>query len=354
MEVGMHSSRSGRFERGHLRLAVIVVAAASLALQGCEEGSREQASSDTGVTADRAERSSGSARAGVEQALPDDAEARSLLGEPLFPPPIGDEARARMEEQLAEARRAYDAAPDDADAIIWLGRRTAYPARYVEAIEIFSEGIEKHPDDARMYRHRGHRYITTRRLAEAVDDLERAAELVRGRPDEVEPDGMPNPYGIPTSTLQSNIWYHLALARYLQHDFEGALADWREAMEVAATDDMRVATADWLYMTLRRLGRDEEAATVLEPFHADMEILENHAYHRRLLMYRGELEPAELLDLDADADPVQVATYGYGVANWHLYNGNGEEALRLFRRILEGPNWAAFGYIAAEAELAAR
>jgi hypothetical protein len=49
---------------------------------------------------------------------------------------------------------------------------------------------------------------------------------------------------------------------------------------------------------------------------------------------------------------VQLATYGYGVANWHLYNGDRYTAEVLFRRILEGSNWAAFGYIAAEAEIA--
>jgi tetratricopeptide (TPR) repeat protein len=280
-------------------------------------------------------------------------EAVSLLGEPLHRPGLTDEARERMEAQLAEARADLEANPGDADAIIWVGRRLAYPGRYQEAVETFSEGIRLHPDDARMYRHRGHRYITLRRLDDAIRDLERAAELTRGEPDEIEPDGMPNPSGIPTSTLQSNIWYHLALARYLKHDFEEALEAWRECMAVSANNDMRVATADWLYMTLRRLGRDAEAAAVLEPFHADMEILENDAYHRRLLMYRGELTPEELLAVD-DEDPVQVATYGYGVANWHLYNGEEERALQLFERILEGTNWAAFGYIAAEAELAHR
>jgi hypothetical protein len=51
-------------------------------------------------------------------------------------------------------------------------------------------------------------------------------------------------------------------------------------------------------------------------------------------------------------DAVQVAPYGYGVANWYLYNGDRHTAATLFHRILEGPNWAAFGIIAAEAELA--
>jgi hypothetical protein len=277
-------------------------------------------------------------------------EAISLLGEPLRAPALAPQTRARLEADLADARAAHEVAPDDPDALIWVGRRLAYLGRYRDAIDAFTRGLEQHPGDARFHRHRGHRWITVRELDLAIADLTRAAELVDGQPDEIEPDGMPNEYGIPTSTLHSNIWYHLALAHYLRHDFQRALPAWRRALEVSTNDDMYVATADWLYMTLRRLGRDAEAAAVLEPIHADMRILENHAYHRRLLMYRGEVEPDELLATDTD-DPVQLATYGYGVANWHLVNGDTARAHDLFRRIIAGPNWAAFGYIAAEAEL---
>ena len=286
------------------------------------------------------------------QELDGAVEARSLLGEPLVRPETEGARRDTLEMNLAEARATLDASPDDADAIIWVGRRLAYLGRYQESIEAFTEGIAKHPEDARLYRHRGHRFITVREFDRAIEDLTRAAELVRGQPDEVEPDGAPNEYGIPVSTLQSNIWYHLALAHYLKHDFEAALPAWVEGMEVSDNDDMKVATSDWLYMTYRRLGRDDDAARVLEPITADMRILENTAYHRRLLMYKGEIEPDSLLDIQS-ADPVQVATYGYGVGNWYLYNGDEERATEVFRRILEGTNWAAFGYIAAEAELAA-
>ncbi len=277
-------------------------------------------------------------------------EAISLLGEPLHRPDIAPATRERLEADLAEARADYDRSTVDADAIIWLGRRLAYLARYRDAIDVFSRGIELHPGDARMYRHRGHRWITLRELDRAIADLGHAADLVRGQPDEVEPDGAPNEYGIPTSTLQSNIWYHLALAHYLKHDFEAALPAWHEALAVSTNDDMFVATSDWLYMTLRRLGHDAEAAAVLEPIRADMRILENHAYHRRLLLYRGDLDPDALM-ADETEDAVQLATYGYGLGNWYLYNGDPDRARAIFRRILEAPNWAAFGYIAAEAEL---
>ena len=258
---------------------------------------------------------------------------------------------AQLEANLRAAEAAFARDTTNADALIWLGRRHAYLGHYREAIDVYTRGIAQHPQDARMYRHRGHRYITVREFDKAIADFEKAAALVQGKPDEIEPDGAPNAYNIPTSTLHSNIWYHLALAHYLKGDFEKALPAWEQAMRVAANHDMRVATADWLYMTLRRLGRKEEAAAVLAPITKDMRILENHAYHRRLLMYKGELRPEELLSEQTD-DAVQLATYGYGVANWYWYNGDREKAIALFRKIVTGKNPSAFGYIAAEVELA--
>jgi hypothetical protein len=54
----------------------------------------------------------------------------------------------------------------------------------------------------------------------------------------------------------------------------------------------------------------------------------------------------------AGKDPVSEATLAYGVANWHLYNGRKDEAKALFQKIVTGPDWMPFGFIAAEAELA--
>ena len=284
-------------------------------------------------------------------------EGFSMFGEPLYPPELPGEVRAERERELVEARARLAAAPGDAEALIWVGRRLGYLGRYREAVAVFSVGIARFPDDARFLRHRGHRFLTRRRLELAEADLARAGELVRGRPDEVEPDGLPNERGIPTSTLQSNVWYHLGLARYLEGDFEGALAAYRECLAVSGNPDMLVATSHWLYMTLRRLAPLGEetaaAAEVLAPIHAGLDIIENRAYHRLLLMYRGELSPEELLaEAGGDAGSLDFATVAYGVANHHLYNGREAEARELFERILAGGQWPAFGYLAAEAELA--
>jgi tetratricopeptide (TPR) repeat protein len=283
--------------------------------------------------------------------LPAGAQAMSLSGEALYPPEMPEEARTDREASLAEARADYEADPDDADAIIWLGRRTAYLGEYRQAIAIYGDGITKHPDDPRLYRHRGHRYITVRRFDDAIADLERAAQLIAGSEDEVEPDGMPNARNIPTSTLHSNIWYHLGLAYYLKGDFENALRAYRGCMTVSGNPDMLVATSHWLYMTLRRLGREDEAAAVLDPIGAELDIIENASYHQLLLMYKGELDAEALLAEAQAAGGIDNATLGYGIGNWHYYNGRLQQAEGVFRRVLQGPQWAAFGYIAAEADV---
>ncbi len=281
-------------------------------------------------------------------------QATSLLGKPLIPVAPSAEARATLEKNLAVARAEYDKDPNNADALIWLGRRLAYLGRYRDAIEIFSEGIRKHPKDARMYRHRGHRYITVRELERAIEDLSTAAALVAGKPDEIEPDGQPNARNIPTSTLNSNIYYHLALAHYLRGAFEPSLKAWRECERYSKNPDMLVATSHWLYMTLRRLDRPGEARQVLDPISADMEIIENGSYHRLLLVYKG-LEKADYaLQKSIASGGLDAVTLGYGLGNWHLYNGRRDQAMAMFRELVEkhATQWPAFGYIAAEAELA--
>lgn len=278
-------------------------------------------------------------------------EATSLLGEPLFPLVLDSAAVTTMRAQLDSAEAALAADPDDTEALIWVGRRLGYLGQYRAAIATFGTGIRRHPDDARLYRHRGHRFISIRELDRAIADLEHAARLVGGRRDEIEPDGQPNPAGIPRSTLHTNIWYHLGLARYVAGDFTGAAHAFQRGLELSPNDDMRVAMADWLYLALVRTGRRAEAedllGSVLRP---DMDILENRSYERRLRLYAGELAPDSLLPPGSDA--LAVATYGYGLGTWHLLRGDTAAARAAYSDVLATGYWPAFGYLAAEAELA--
>jgi len=266
-------------------------------------------------------------------------------------PPVSADAKREMETQLAAARVRYDANPDDPEAIIWLGRRLAYPGRFREAIEVYTKGIEKFPRDARLYRHRGHRYITLRKFAPAIHDLKKAAALTKGTSDEVEPDGQPNARNIPTSTLQFNVWYHLGLAYYLTGQNNRALRSYRECLKFSNNPDALVATSHWLYMTLRRLNRVKEAAQVLVNIRPGMEVIENDGYYRLLLMYKG-LMSAESLQAEALKQGASPGAHSvlYGLGNWHSYNGRPAEANRVFHQILATDQWTSFGYIAAEVD----
>lgn len=267
-------------------------------------------------------------------------------------PVLSAETKSLYEKNLADAEAVHLEKPNAADSIIWLGRRTAYLGRYKDAVRIFSSGGVLYKNDARFLRHRGHRYITVRCFDDAVRDFERAAALIKGKPDEIEPDGIPNAKNIPTSTLQSNIWYHLGLAYYLNGDFAKALKAYEEAQKVSTNNDMRVATAYWHYMTLRRLGRRKDAKKVLEPFGGNVELIENTDYLKLIKLNRGEIQAETLLaEIQGDSNTLGSASLGYGIGNYFLYNGDKEKAFAIFRKIAAGNQWASFGYIAAEVEL---
>jgi len=286
-------------------------------------------------------------------ALPAGVQAISFLGDTLRTLPLSAQTQSRYEAQLAEARKAYEHTPTNPDSIIWFARRLGYLGRFRESIDVYTRGIALYPNNAWMYRHRGHRYLSIRALDQAIADLEYATRLVAGKPDEIEPDGQPNARNMPIGTLQSNIAYHLGLGYYLKGDFDRAVGVYRSELADARNDDRRVSTAHWLYMSLRRLGRNDDATAVLTPITRNMNVIENDTYHRLLLMYKGQLPIDSVLVVGPTGEmSVTDATAAYGVGNWHLYNGRRAEAERVFRRILAGGQWGAFGYVAAEADLA--
>ncbi len=266
-------------------------------------------------------------------------------------PSMSVDAKAENVKNIEAATLRYEAEPT-ADNLIWVGRRVAYLGRYKDAIGVFSKAIERFPKDARFYRHRGHRYITIRCFDDAIKDFEKAAALIKGKPDEIEPDGMPNARNIPTSTLQSNIWYHLGLAYYLKGHFGKALKAYENCQMVSKNNDMRVATTYWHYMTLRRMGKRSKAERLLKGFPTDIEIIENADYLNLLKLNKGEARAENLLStIRGDANTLGSASLGYGIGNYFLYNGDKSRAAEVFRKIVAGDQWASFGYIAAEADL---
>lgn len=275
----------------------------------------------------------------VRSAAQAPAEARPEVASPL-----GRKFYANNDEkgEIRAAEEKLAADPSNIDLIIALGRAQANAWRYNDAIATYTRGIALAPSDARLYRHRGHRYISTRQFDKAVKDLKKASEL---------------------NDKDFDIWYHLGLAHYLRGEFAKAAAAYEKCYAVAEAeraksdtrkegrDDSLIAISDWLYMTWRRLGNQAAADKILDRIVPGMLVRENKSYYDRLLFYKGINRESNLVNVEKATD-LEIATVGYGIGNWHLYNGNRARADEYFRRIVAGKYWPAFGFIAAEAELA--
>lgn len=277
-------------------------------------------------------------------------QAYAVDGTALFIPERSAEAQAKLEENLSEAQSEYNRSRTEMNTI-WLGRRWAYLTQYDKAIEVFSEGLQTFPNSYKLLRHRGHRYISIRKFDEAITDYAMAYELMPKGQVDVEPDGAPNKMNIPLSNTQFNILYHYGLALYLKGDFKQATEIYKECLKYSVNDDLLVATTDWLYMSLKREGKDEEADKMLEAINEEMEIVENDSYYKRLMMYKGQLPIEELLETDQEDIALSLATQGYGMGNWYLYNEDTAKAREVFQQVIDTGNWPAFGYIAAEVDL---
>ena len=263
---------------------------------------------------------------------------------------ISKKARTLYEDKLKQSISDYKKDPS-VDNLIWLGRRQAYLGSYETAVALYSDGIKKYPKDARFYRHRGHRYISMRCFDLAIKDLKKAAGLTRYQDNQVEPDGLPNALGIPTSTLQGNIYYHLGLTYYLQKKYHKARYAYEKCLKLAENSDSYVAAANWLYVIYRHLGQDKKAVKLLKTIKDDMDLIENHSYHTILKLYQGSIDPIVLEKEINDGESLNNTTLAFGLGNYYSIIGNEAKAQILFEMITKGNQWSAFGYIAAESRL---
>jgi tetratricopeptide (TPR) repeat protein len=281
---------------------------------------------------------------------PAGAEAVSLFGEPLTTVPMSPEERQERERRLKEARAAAEARPGDVEAQLWHGKRAADLGHLREAVDILTRGLARFPDDPRLLGQRGHSYITLRRFDLAVADLERAARLAADRPDQPETNDAPAKKS--PNTLRSNLWFHLGVAHYLAGSFEEAVRAESECLRLPATPDREAGARFWSYLALRRLDRDIEARQTLAPVRPNMAVIESRAYLLLMLMFKGELTPDSLLAPDAaGADPIDQAILRYGVGTWFLAEGKREDAVRIYRELLDLGQWHSFAHTAAEADL---
>lgn len=227
-----------------------------------------------------------------------------------------------------DAKLALD--PDNAD--LWMERGLALGKQclFREETESLSRAIALEPFCGIYYRHRGHRFLSCWRFEDACADFTIASRLI--------PDNW-------------DVWYHLGLSHYLLGSYEKAAEAYHRCYELSKADSKLIAVTDWYWITLQRLGRPEEARIILNRITPDMDAGDNGSYYRRLLMYKGLLDPAELLPQEGTPDEnIQLITMGYGLSNYYDYLGDRKRSNEIIDKILAigDQDWyQAFGYLAA-------
>ncbi|HYW50033.1 MAG TPA: tetratricopeptide repeat protein, partial [Gemmatimonadaceae bacterium] len=143
---------------------------------------------------------------------------------------------------VAAAMKARASRIDDVKLILALGLAQAGIREYREAITTFSEGIARAPNNVLLHRWRGHRYLSTAQYDKALVDLER---------------------GFALDSMNYDVLYHLGAVRFIRGDFDKAAEIFRRAQPLAPNANETAGATDWLWMSLSRAGRRDEAAKVL-------------------------------------------------------------------------------------------
>jgi Flp pilus assembly protein TadD len=256
------------------------------------------------------------------------APAPALTQTVQYRSPAGVEYRSQPDTgPVARAQAALAADPKNVDKIIALGVAQSGARQFREAIQTFTRGIAIAPDNALLYRWRGHRYLSVRELDKA------RADLTKG-------------FGLDSTVY--GILYHLGIVRFVRGDFAGAADMFTRAQPRAPDAGELAGSTDWLWMSLMRAGRKAEAQAMLDR-HPDSLAVDN-AYARRLKLYRGQIGP-DAVFTPADTADIQVATLAYGLGNWHLVRGDTATAKTYFQRSVKSGGWPGFGFIVSEAEL---
>jgi len=241
------------------------------------------------------------------------------------------------DEKVIEARKNLAADPKNIERVLQLSKAQAARRQYREAVETSTEGLAFAPKNADLYLERGHRELGLREFKKATSDLQQATRL---------------------GPEMLDAYYHLGLAHYFLAEFGEAAASFDKARELAKTNDSLIDCSNWLYVSLRRAGKEQEAAQVLIRITPEVKNTEPHLnfYFRLLHFYQGQLTaeavlpppPAESADLEGE---LAFDTVSYGVGNWYLYHHNRSGAEVLFKNVVKGEAWNAWGFIGSEEEL---
>jgi tetratricopeptide (TPR) repeat protein len=241
------------------------------------------------------------------------------------------------DQAILDARKNLAADPKNVDRVLQLSKAQAGRRQYKEAVATSTQGLAFAPKSADLYLERGHRELGLREFKPAMMDLEHATQL---------------------APQMLDAQYHLGLAHYFQGQFDQAAASFTKARDLAKTSDSLIDCSNWLYVSLQRAGKPDQAAQALSRITPDVKNTEPHLYFylRLLHFYQGQLTAEAVLpppptgpqDIEGE---LSFNTVNYGVGNWRIYHHDRDGAASLFTKVVKGEAWNSWGFIGSELEL---
>jgi tetratricopeptide (TPR) repeat protein len=238
------------------------------------------------------------------------------------------------QQQYDKALEAFNQAialdPKNAEFPLAKCRALAAASRHEQAIPACSESLRLNPDNAEALRDRGHYYLNLGQVEPALADLTRAAQL---------------------AATDRGVYYHLGVAYYLKGDFARAAAAYQSCLDNSKAPDTIECIA-WLYPSLVRAGRKQDAAALLDRVQADPSITGHPAWYLdRLLLFKGARTEAQVAaNLNAEGG-LSMSSIGYSLGLWHLLSGRPQNARDYFQKAVATNFTPAWGYRCSAAEL---
>lgn len=224
---------------------------------------------------------------------------------------------AKIEEQLKTDPKNY---------YLWCARAIVC-GDTEKAIESYSQALSIRPFSPHTLYNRARKMMSQGRFSQALSDFVMATTLDKE-------DGWK--------------WHFQGVALYFLERYEEAIESFQTAIwaHTRINDPVVPFEVEWMWNCYMKLGRQEEAAKVLEQVTPETPCVDSEkTYKTRILMYKGDMTVAEFLDTIDPADPLEMTNQLYGVANYYYYiKGDIKTSVEYLNKVLAEGVAACWGY----------
>lgn len=230
---------------------------------------------------------------------------------------------------------------DDRDLLLERGQILAAMERFDESVDAYSLAIACDPFCSKAYLLRGRKYNSLMKYRKACADFTMATRF---------------------DTEESDNWYYFGVAYYMLREYLQAAEAFERCLKVTMKyrGDELPPIMDWCWMTYSIMGDRVNADRILSMVDEGMvcnpKLYYVEVYKRRLLLYKGVIEPRNFINMDelrnSDRPAVNYITAAYGLANYLYSTGEAEWSNELLKKIVAVDSYHySFAYVLALRDL---